>query len=162
MQSVSHLSMTNNEIIRVTKIFTFDMAHALHGYDGPCKNIHGHTYTLSVTIKGKVRQDDTDPENGMVLDFSYLKKVVKEMILDVFDHALVLNGRVDSAKGLLQQLQQQYQKVILLQEQPTCENLMRHFLYLLQPFFTDHLNLVYLKLVETPTSYAEWLAEDNL
>ena len=66
--------MITNQNIRVTKVFTFDMAHALYGYDGPCKNIHGHTYILSVTLKGKVINENNHPKNGMVIDFSDFKK----------------------------------------------------------------------------------------
>ena len=60
--------------IRVTKKFNFEMAHALTGHDGPCKNIHGHSYFLFITISGKPINDSTDPKNGMVMDFSDLKK----------------------------------------------------------------------------------------
>jgi 6-pyruvoyltetrahydropterin/6-carboxytetrahydropterin synthase len=80
--------------VRVTKKFTFDMAHALFGYDGPCKNIHGHTYHLSVTLIGSPTQDTDDVKLGMVIDFSDLKKIIKDAILEKFDHALVLNDQI--------------------------------------------------------------------
>lgn len=149
----------NEEIIRVTKSFTFDMAHALYGYDGPCKNIHGHTYHLFVTIKGKAIQDSDNPKNGMVLDFSVLKKVIKDLILKEFDHALVLNK--NSPHGELTGLKNQFEKIIFFPGQPSCENLMLHFKNLIAPYFQNEKQLVYLKLVETPTSYAEWLLGDN-
>jgi len=88
-----------NETVRVTKIFVFDMAHALYGYDGPCKNIHGHTYKLSVTLKGTPVKDNSNPKAGMVIDFSILKQIVQEKIIKQFDHALVLNN--DSPHKLL-------------------------------------------------------------
>jgi 6-pyruvoyltetrahydropterin/6-carboxytetrahydropterin synthase len=59
-------------IIRITKEFQFEMAHALLGHDGPCKNIHGHSYKLDVTVKGKVKQNTTDPDEGMVVDFTII------------------------------------------------------------------------------------------
>ena len=59
-----------------------EMAHALHGYDGLCKNIHGHSYRLWVTIIGEVLQEKDNVKNGMVLDFSLLKKIVKPDIVD--------------------------------------------------------------------------------
>ncbi len=67
--------------IRVTKDFTFDMAHALYGYDGPCKNIHGHTYHLSITLLGKPIADIEHVNLGMVIDFVELKDVVKKHII---------------------------------------------------------------------------------
>ena len=76
--------------IRITKEFVFDMAHALSNYDGKCKNIHGHTYKLFVTLIGIPCEDCSSPKNGMVLDFGDLKNIVKIPIVDVFDHALVV------------------------------------------------------------------------
>ncbi|HNF31650.1 MAG TPA: 6-carboxytetrahydropterin synthase, partial [Bacteroidia bacterium] len=102
-----------NETVRVTKIFVFDMAHALYGYDGPCKNIHGHTYKLSVTLKGTPVKDNSNPKAGMVIDFSILKQIVQEKIIKQFDHALVLNN--DSPHKLLDKaLTQQFEKIIYL------------------------------------------------
>ena len=67
--------------IRVTKSFTFEMAHALWNYDGPCRNIHGHSYELLVTISGHPITDENSPKLGMVMDFGDLKKIVR--ILDI-------------------------------------------------------------------------------
>ena len=77
--------------IRITKQFSFETAHALHGYDGKCKNLHGHSYKLDVTVMGSPISDASDPKYGMVIDFGDLKKIVKEDIVDVFDHATVFN-----------------------------------------------------------------------
>ncbi|HNB34048.1 MAG TPA: 6-carboxytetrahydropterin synthase [Bacteroidia bacterium] len=149
-----------NETVRVTKIFVFDMAHALYGYDGPCKNIHGHTYKLSVTLKGTPVKDNSNPKAGMVIDFSILKQIVQEKIIKQFDHALVLNN--DSPHKLLDKaLTQQFEKIIYLDVQPTCENLLLHFKNQLASHFTDKIKLVFLKLEETPTSYSEWFVDDN-
>ena len=77
--------------IRITKSFGFETGHALYGHDGLCKNIHGHSYKLFVTVIGIPVQDNNDPKNGMVIDFKDLKKIVKTEIVDVFDHATVFN-----------------------------------------------------------------------
>ena len=108
--------------IRVTKEFSFEMAHALWNYDGACRNIHGHSYRLFVTIKGTPVSDPEDPKFGMVLDFKDLKLLVKEPIIDYFDHSLVL---YQGAEGeTLSQLRSMYEKVYLFDFQPTCENLL--------------------------------------
>lgn len=60
-------------VIRLTKEFSFEAAHALDGYDGPCREIHGHSYRLFVTVKGCPADDDTNPKCGMVMDFGVLK-----------------------------------------------------------------------------------------
>jgi 6-pyruvoyltetrahydropterin/6-carboxytetrahydropterin synthase len=135
------------------------MAHALYGHDGPCKNIHGHTYHLEVTILGTPLSKPGDPHNGMVLDFSDLKTLVEREIVQHFDHALVLNE--DSPHKELHGLREQFEKVIFLPVQPTCENLLVAFKNRLQHFFDAHHQLIGMKLRETPKSYAEWRKEDN-
>ncbi|MBS1650742.1 MAG: 6-carboxytetrahydropterin synthase [Bacteroidetes bacterium] len=151
--------MAKTQTIRVTKKFTFDMAHALYGYDGPCKNIHGHTYVLSVTLKGKVLVEENHPKNGMVIDFTDFKKIVKENIVDIFDHSLVLNA--NSPHAQLQDITNTFEKVNYVQYQPSCENLLIDFLNRIITLIPSAITINNIKLEETPTSYAEWFAEDN-
>lgn len=145
--------------VRVTKKFTFDMAHALYGYDGPCKNIHGHTYHLSVTLIGTPIQDNGDVKLGMVVDFGDLKKIVKDNILEIYDHALVLNENAPYSKSEV--ISNEFEKVILVPYQPTCENLLLSFVESLKPLFSKEMALVSIRLEETPTSFAEWNVGDN-
>jgi 6-pyruvoyltetrahydropterin/6-carboxytetrahydropterin synthase len=153
------MSFLNKQNIRVTKKFTFDMAHALYGYDGPCKNIHGHTYTLSVTLIGKVISDNLNPKNGMVIDFTDFKKVVKDNVIDVFDHSLVLN--LNSPHAQLNDLNNNFEKINYVPYQPSCENLIIDFLERIKFKLPDNVIVKNLKLEETPTSFAEWFLEDN-
>ena len=146
-------------IIRLTKIFHFEMAHALYGYDGACKNIHGHSYQLLVTIKGKPVSDDTHYKNGMVLDFSVLKAIVKSTIIDELDHALALNA--NSPHKELKEKNHLFGRIILLPYQPTCENLLIDFSERIKKQLPENIKLHALKLKETPSSYAEWFEEDN-
>lgn len=143
--------------IRITKEFEFEMAHALLGYDGPCKNIHGHSYKLKVTVKGKVKNDTSDSDEGMVVDFGVIKKIVKELIVDVYDHSLVLNEKMEIDTTQFQFMN----KLIRVPFQPTCENLLIHYAQLIKAKLPNNLVLSYLFLRETPSSYAEWFAEDN-
>lgn len=153
------MSFINQQNIRVTKKFTFDMAHALYGYDGPCKNIHGHTYKLSVTLIGKVINDNTNPKNGMVIDFTDFKKVVKENVIDVFDHSLVLN--LNSPHAHLNDLNNNFEKINYVPYQPSCENLIVDFLDRIKFKLPDSVKVKKMKLEETPTSFAEWFLDDN-
>ncbi len=75
--------------IRLTKEFSFETAHALGEYDGLCRNIHGHSYRLFVTVAGTPSDRDDDPKKGMVMDFGDLKRIVRRLIVEPFDHALV-------------------------------------------------------------------------
>lgn len=145
--------------IRITKEFKFEMAHALWGYDGPCRNIHGHSYYLLVTIIGEPVNDPTSPKNGMVIDYSVLKKIVKENITDKLDHALVLNG--NSPHNELEKFKSMFDNIILVPYQPTCENLITDFAGKIKSLLPQGIQLHHLRLSETVTSFAEWFAEDN-
>ena len=144
-------------VIRITKEFQFEMAHALLGYDGPCKNIHGHSYKLDVTVKGEVKQHTSDSDEGMVVDFGIVKKLVKKLIVDEYDHSLVLNDKMDIDKSQFKFMN----KLILVPYQPTCELLLLSFSKLIQKNLPENIELHSLMLRETPTSYAEWFAEEN-
>jgi 6-pyruvoyltetrahydropterin/6-carboxytetrahydropterin synthase len=148
-----------NPIIRITKEFKFEMAHALKGYDGPCRNIHGHSYELLVTISGYPITDTKSPKLGMVMDFGNLKKIVRTAIIDIYDHALVLNSSMP--KNLIEKLSENFDKVILLDYQPTSEMMVADFANIIMKQLPPKVNLKYLQLRETVTSYAEWYATDN-
>lgn len=147
------------EKIRITKIFRFEMAHALLHYDGLCRNIHGHSYELRVTLRGEPEADEKSPKQGMLMDFSDLKRMVNTHITDVFDHALVLHRDTDAA--LVEQLRKHYDKIILMPFQPTSEHLLLHFVKILKEQLPGRVGLYSLRLAETATSYAEWVEEDS-
>ncbi len=87
-------------VIRLTKEFSFEMAHALAGYDGMCREIHGHSYRLLVTVAGEPCSDPADPKYGMVMDFGALKKIVGEQIIASYDHALLIRREADMEQVL--------------------------------------------------------------
>jgi len=134
------------------------MAHALFGYDGLCKNIHGHSYRLWVTIIGKVLEEENHVKNGMVLDFSLLKKIVKPEIVDKYDHSLVLNANSPHANIDFSA----FEKVFLLPYQPTSENLVYDFVQVIKEKLPNNVDLHKVILSETANSYAEWCADDNV
>ncbi len=146
--------------IRVTKVFTFDMAHALFGYDGPCKNIHGHTYRLSVTLIGEQIQEENNPKEGMVIDFTDFKRIVKENVIDIFDHTLVLKD--DTPHSKIKGLSDNFERIIYSPYQPSCENLLLDMLDRIQNHLPGNVEIKNVRLEETPTSYAEWFKEDNI
>ena len=143
--------------IRITKQFKFEMAHALYGYDGLCKNIHGHSYRLWVTIIGNVLEEKENVKDGMVLDFSLLKKIVKPNIVDKYDHSFVLNGSSPHADIDLSA----FEKVFYLPYQPTSENLVYDFVQIIKEKLPKNISLHKVVLSETANSYAEWCADDN-
>lgn len=146
--------------IRITKQFSFETGHALYGYDGKCRNVHGHSYRLSVTVIGIPIADTTNVKYGMVIDFSDLKKIVKEEIVDVFDHATVFNQNTPHVE-LAKELSDRGHNVLLVNYQPTSEMMVIDFSKKIKARLPENIYLHSLKLQETATSYAEWFASDN-
>ena len=151
--------MAKQAYIRITKEFKFEMAHALMGYDGPCRDIHGHSYSLHVTVLGSPITDESNPKLGMVMDFGDLKKIVRETVIDLFDHALVLNKKMPTI--LTDELKNHFGRIILLDYQPTSELMVIDFAEKIKSKLPDNIQLKHLLLRETVTSYAEWVAEEN-
>lgn len=146
--------------IRITKQFTFETGHALYGYDGKCKNVHGHSYKLSVTVIGNPIADTKNVKYGMVIDFTDLKAIVKDEIVDLFDHATVLNRNTPHIE-LANELKNRDHHVILVDYQPTSENMVIDFANKIKKRLPDTIQLFSLKLQETETSFAEWFQSDN-
>ncbi|WP_396183006.1 6-pyruvoyl trahydropterin synthase family protein [Flavobacterium sp.] len=146
--------------IRITKQFSFETGHALYGYDGKCKNVHGHSYKLSVTVIGTPIEDATNVKYGMVIDFGDLKKIVKEEIVDQFDHATVFNQNTPHVE-LANELKNRGHHVILVDYQPTSENMVIDFAARITSRLPHDVELHSLKLQETESSFAEWYASDN-
>ncbi|MFC2147912.1 6-pyruvoyl trahydropterin synthase family protein [Eudoraea sp.] len=146
--------------IRITKQFTFETGHALYGYDGKCRNVHGHSYKLSVTVIGIPITDTSNVKLGMVIDFGDLKKIVKEEIVEPFDHATVFNKNTPHME-LAKELKDRGHKVILADYQPTSENMVIDFASKIKARLPKEIQLHSIKLRETETAFAEWHAGDN-
>lgn len=147
-------------VIRLTKEFSFEAAHMLEGYDGLCREIHGHSYKLLVTVKGEPCTDSLSPKQGMVMDFGVLKRIVGEQIVDKMDHSFVMRDTLQSEQ-LYATLAERFSKVVLVDYQPTCENMLADFAERLLGALPDSVELYSLRLHETASSYAEWYADDN-
>ena len=146
--------------IRITKQFSFETGHALYGYDGKCKNVHGHSYRLDVTVIGSPITDSSNVKYGMVIDFSDLKKIAKEEIVDVFDHATVFNKNTPHV-DLARELKSRGHNVLLVDYQPTSEMMVIDFAEKIKSRLPKNIKLHSLKLQETATSFAKWYATDN-
>ncbi len=146
--------------IRLTKIFHFDTGHALAGYDGKCRNVHGHSYTLEVTVMGEPITDPDNVKYGMVIDFGDLKKIVKKYVVDDYDHALVLNKNT-SYKEIGDFLIKRGHHILLVDFQPTGEMMIQDMAKRIMPHLPDNMQLHHLRLYETGTSYAELFADDQ-
>ena len=104
-------------MISVTKIFQFEAAHAISGYNGSCREIHGHGYKLHVTVTGT-----NFNENNILFDFKDLKKIVESSILKDFDHSLLLKRNtinLSATKNLVN-------KICWIDGEPTAEYLLSY------------------------------------
>lgn len=145
--------------LRVSKIFDFETAHALWGYDGKCANIHGHSYVLTVTISGELIADANHPKYGMIIDFGDIKDIVKKEIVEVYDHCLLV--RKNTPHAGYADVETAFKKIWLTEFQPTCENMLIDMVKRLLAALPGHVHLKYMKLQETKNSYAEWWADEN-
>ena len=149
----------SKERIRLSRHFRFETAHALHGYDGACRNIHGHSYKLTVTVIGSPLHKPAHAKHGMVLDFGDLKRIVEREVIQAYDHALLLNSATPAP--LLQALQHHYEKVLPVLWQPTSELMLLDIKNRILPHLPKGILLHSLRLSETENSFAEWFASDN-
>jgi 6-pyruvoyltetrahydropterin/6-carboxytetrahydropterin synthase len=124
-------------------------------HDSKCRNIHGHSYKLTVTVIGDVNSDNSKSDVGMVIDFTDLKNIVNEQVVDKLDHALILKS--DSR---FRGIEAKNDKTIYVDYHPTCENLLIEIVALISTKLPDGIILVYAKMNETANSYSEWFLED--
>lgn len=135
------------------------MAHSLHNYDGLCKHIHGHSYNMEVTLIGEPKDEPGAVKDGMVIDFGDLKKIVKKKIVDCFDHSYMVPSVY--SKERIERLKKTTERLIVVDFQPTAENIVVYVAEILQQHLPSYVELYSIRLSETATSYAEWFAADN-
>ncbi len=142
--------------LRLTKQFDFEAAHALEGYAGKCRDLHGHSYHLDVTVLGDVAYDSGKLEGSMVIDFADLKRIVKDNIIAKFDHQLILHkdSRFVTVKD-------RNPRMMIVNYVPTCENILVDIVDRLKNNMPKGVELITVFLRETPRSYAEWHRDDN-
>ena len=141
----------------LTKIFHFEAAHALNGYDGKCRNIHGHSYELRVTVKGMPLNEPGNPKNGMVIDFHDLKQIVNQEVVEKLDHSFIIGNNMP--KDFVEITKKNFDKVVELPYQPTTENMLSDFAERIKKNLPQHVELYSVTLQETRDSIAEWRAE---
>ena len=141
----------------LTKIFHFEAAHALNGYDGKCRNIHGHSYELRVTVKGRPLNEPGHPKNGMVIDFHDLKNIVNQEVIEIFDHSFIIGNNIP--KDFVEITKNNFDKVVELPYQPTTENMLADFALRIKKHLPQHVDLYSVTLQETRDNIAEWREE---
>ncbi|MGQ0286520.1 6-carboxytetrahydropterin synthase QueD [Pasteurellaceae bacterium 22721_9_1] len=137
-------------MFKVSKEFSFDMAHILDGHDGKCQNLHGHTYKLQVEVSGDLVADGA--KKGMVIDFSDLKSVVQKAILDPMDHAFIYDTTSERECKIANLLNELNSKTFGIPTRTTAEEMARFMFNRLKA----ELPISAIRLWETPTSFCEY------
>lgn len=137
-------------MFKVSKEFSFDMAHILDGHDGKCQNLHGHTYKLQVEVSGDLVAEGA--KKGMVVDFTDVKRIVKETILDPMDHAFIYDTTSERECKIAALLNELNSKTFGIPVRTTAEEMARFMFNRLK----DQLPISAIRLWETPTSFCEY------
>lgn len=127
---------------------SFDSAHFLKGYEGKCSNIHGHRWTVEVTVAA----EDVEQEGqtrGMLVDFKMLKADLTSLTEEL-DHSLIIeeNSLRENTKEAL--LEEEF-KIVELPFRPTAENLAEYFYDEMEE---KEYQVVLVKVYETPNNCA--------
>ncbi|MFI4939986.1 MAG: 6-carboxytetrahydropterin synthase QueD [Burkholderiales bacterium] len=144
-------------MLTITRKLEFDAGHRIPDHNSQCRNLHGHRYTLEITLTGRVVEHDGQSDNGMIMDFSDVKALAKENLVDLWDHAFLVYEKDLKVKDFLQSLPGH--KTVVLNRVPTVENLAKIAFDILKAVYQDRfatgLSLSKIKLYETPNCWAE-------
>ena len=148
-------------MITITRKLEFDAGHRIPDHKSQCRNLHGHRYTLEVTLVGAVIEEEGSSDNGMIMDFSDVKALAKEHLVDVWDHAFLAYEKETVVLEFLDSIPGH--KTVIIDRIPTVENLAQTAFNILKAAYQDRygtgLRLQKLVLHETPNCWAEITAE---
>jgi len=143
--------------MQITRRLEFDAGHRIPNHNSQCKHLHGHRYTIEITLSGDVITTEGVSEQGMVMDFSDVKRIAKERVVDKWDHAFLVYRGDKVVLDFLSSLPDH--KTVVLETIPTAENLAKIAFDLLLTAYRDtygnHLRLERVRLYETPNNWAD-------
>ena len=145
--------------MQITTRLEFDAGHRIPDHKSQCRNLHGHRYALEITLSGDIINQNEISENGMVMDFSDVKKIARESVVDVWDHAFLVFKEDKAVLNFLNSLPNH--KTVIFPNVPTAENMASEAFRILKSQYKDtygnHLKLERVRLYETPNSWADAL-----
>jgi 6-pyruvoyltetrahydropterin/6-carboxytetrahydropterin synthase len=148
-------------MITITRKLEFDAGHRIPDHKSQCRNLHGHRYSLEITLVGAVIEEEGNSDNGMIMDFSDVKALAKQHLVDVWDHAFLAYEKDTVVREFLESIPGH--KTVIIDRIPTVENLAQTAFNILKAAYQDRygtgLRLKKLVLHETPNCWAE-IAED--
>jgi 6-pyruvoyltetrahydropterin/6-carboxytetrahydropterin synthase len=145
--------------MQITTRLEFDAGHRIPDHKSQCRNLHGHRYALEITLSGDIINQKEVSENGMVMDFSDVKKIARESVVDIWDHAFLVYKDDKAVLDFLNSLPNH--KTVIFPCVPTAENMAAEAFRVLKHQYKDtygnHLKLERVRLYETPNSWADAL-----
>jgi 6-pyruvoyltetrahydropterin/6-carboxytetrahydropterin synthase len=149
-------------MLTITRKLEFDAGHRIPDHKSQCRNLHGHRYTVEITLTGQVIDVEGSSDNGMIMDFSDVKTIAKEHLIDVWDHAFLVYAKDTAVRNFLDSLPGH--KTVIIDRIPTVENLAQTAFDILKAAYKDRygtgLHLQKLVLHETPNCWAEITADE--
>jgi 6-pyruvoyltetrahydropterin/6-carboxytetrahydropterin synthase len=145
--------------MQITTRLEFDAGHRIPDHKSQCRNLHGHRYALEITLSGDIINQEKTSENGMVMDFSDVKQIARDSVVDVWDHAFLVYKNDAEVLNFLNSLPNH--KTVIFPSVPTAENMAAEAFRILKNQYKDsygnHLKLERVRLFETPNSWADAL-----
>ena len=147
--------------MQITTRLEFDAGHRIPCHKSQCRNLHGHRYAIEITLSGDIITQDNVSESGMVMDFSDVKRIARESLVDVWDHAFLVYKGDTEVLNFLNTLANH--KTVVFPTVPTAENMAAEAFNILKNQYKDtygnHLTLERVRLYETPNNWADALGQ---
>ncbi len=144
-------------MLTITRKLEFDAGHRIPDHNSQCRNLHGHRYTLLITLTGDVVQQDGQSDNGMIMDFGDIKALANEHLVNMWDHAFIVYKNDTAVRAFLDSMPNH--KTVVIDRVPTVENMAQVVFDILKGVYNDrfgrHLALTKVTLYETPNCWAE-------
>ncbi|MEW5944093.1 MAG: 6-carboxytetrahydropterin synthase QueD [Pseudomonadota bacterium] len=141
----------------ITRRLEFDAGHRIPSHKSQCRHLHGHRYAIEITLSGEIVAEEGVSEQGMVMDYSDVKTIACNVVVNAWDHAFLVYRGDTAVLEFLRSLPGH--KTVVLDAVPTAENLAAEAFRLLDPAYRDTygncLRLERVRLYETPNNWAD-------
>lgn len=149
--------------MQITRRLEFDAGHRIPNHNSQCRHLHGHRYALEITLSGRIIEAEGASDQGMVMDFSQVKTIANETVVQHWDHAFLVYRNDQAVVEFLASLPDH--KTVVLGVVPTAENLAAEAFRLLDAAYLDtygnQLRLERVRIYETPNNWADALRTEE-
>ena len=141
----------------ITRRLEFDAGHRIPNHNSQCRHLHGHRYAIEITLSGDIINTEGQSGQGMVMDFSDVKRIAQQQLVDHWDHAFLVYRGDNKVCEFLASMPDH--KTVVMDVVPTAENLAELAFGILNPAYQDtygnHLRLERIRIFETPNNWAD-------